>query len=799
MPETVTISREEFEQLRQNETRLQLLLKSLPVALYIAEPHGDYGGTWVSDQIVTFTGFSPAQFLVDRHLWAGRLHPDDQERVLRTYGEVKRNQYIEVEYRWRVADGNYRWFRDTATLARDSSGKGDKVIGTWLDITERRLAQEKLQQAEQRLHTVFEESPVSLWIEDVSDVLACLERLRSGGITDFTTYFADYPEAVRLCLEKLKVLDVNRATLSMYGVASKHDLIGSLAQTFTDDSLRAFTQLLVALAEGRTEIDLETQARKLSGELIYSQVKWKLAAGKERVPLMLVSMVDISERRKTKLALEKSERRYRTLFDNAGDIIQILDREGRYLYVNPAWTRTFGYSPTEAATMRVFDLIHPDCADVCSANFTRVLVEGALENVEISFKARDGRKVLLEGNVNCQKEDNFSQYVQCIFRDVTVRRKMEEELRKAHKLESIGVLAGGIAHDFNNILTSVIGNISLARIYAQPGDKIYEKLCAAEQAILRARDLTQQLLTFSRGGEPVKRLIDVRQVLREASGFVLRGSNVKAVCLLPEDLWAVRADEGQLNQVVYNLLINADQAMPEGGQVTIAAGNHFVATGDSLALPEGNYVAVSVQDQGTGIKAEHLDLIFDPYFSTKQKGKGLGLASAYSIVKNHGGMLTVSSTLGRGSTFTFYLPASPEEVAQEKEERPSLHQGKGRVLVMDDEEGVREVVSAMLIHLGYEVTVVVDGRKALEVYGRAMREGNPFALVIMDLTIPGGMGGKETVARLLSLDPAAKAVVSSGYASDPIMAKYKDFGFAGVIPKPFKIELLSDVLARLLT
>ncbi len=510
-------------------------------------------------------------------------------------------------------------------------------------------------------------------------------------------------------------------------------------------------------------------------------------------------IVDITEQKKMEEALQESEERYRTLFENATDIIQVLSPEGKFLYVNPAWLKTYGYSRAEVEEMKVFDIIAPECTDVCTNNFQRGLAEGKLENADVVFRAKDGRRVEVEGNVNCHMEDGKPKFLQCIFRNVTERRRMEEELHKAHKLESIGVLAGGIAHDFNNILTGVLGNLSLARVYSQPGDKIYEKLNDAEQATLRAKELTQQLLTFSKGGEPVKRLVDLKDLLHEASRFVLHGSNVKCDCEIPDDLWAVEADEGQLSQVIHNLVINADQAMPEGGRIRVQARNRVVDSRNKWTLAQGSYVFVSIQDEGTGIKQQHLSLIFDPYFSTKQKGHGLGLATAYSIVKNHGGALTVDSTLGKGSTFTFFVPAVPDKASFKiTEGQKKLRQGMGKILLMDDEESVRVVASEMLKYLGYEVTTAADGQEALNLYEQTLETGRPYDAVIMDLTVPGGMGGKQAMQKLLELDSGVKTIVSSGYANDPVMANFKEYGFAGIVPKPYRIEELSTILERLM-
>ena len=785
----ITERRQMEETLRQSKARLTSCIESLPFDFFAMDSDGRY----VMQNLLSQKRWGT---VIGRKLEDIELDPAIRAIFASNNRRAFAGEIVQSEEEFHFRDRKEYVFNIISPISDGEEITG--ILGVNIDITDRKQAEKQLQQAERKLQTIFEESPVSLWVEDVSEILAYFEELRSNGVADFAAYFNDHPEAVHTCLEKLRVLDVNRATVKMYGATCKEDLLNNLTRIFTKESMKAFKAWFVALAEGLTEVDVETQARKLSGERIYNTIKWNLVKGRDDAHILLVTVTDISKRRQVELALLKSEQRYRTLFENASDIIQILSPEGRLLYVNPTWLKTFDYSRDEVAAMKVFDFIHPDCAGICSNNFNLVLTEGKVENVEITFMAKDGRKVIVEGNVNCHMEDGRPQYVQCIFHDVTDRKKMEAELHKAHKLESIGILAGGIAHDFNNILTAVIGNISLARFYSKPGDKIYEKLGNAERATLRAKDLTQQLLTFSKGGEPIKRSIDIQQLVREASSFVLRGSNVKCSCNLADDLWAVEADEGQLSQVIHNLVINADQAMPEGGQITITAQNRVIAADDDyLPLQEGSYVVVTIKDHGIGIKTEHLNRVFDPYFSTKQKGHGLGLATAYSIVKNHGGLLTVNSTIGRGSTFTMYIPAAQKNAVQETAEHEGLHQGKGYVLLMDDEEDVRNVASEMLTCIGYKVTTAAEGRESLALYEKARQAGKPYDAVIMDLTIPGGLGGKETISELLAIDPEVKAIVSSGYANDPIMANYREYGFAGVVPKPYKIEQLSNVLKKL--
>jgi PAS domain S-box-containing protein len=385
-----------------------------------------------------------------------------------------------------------------------------------------------------------------------------------------------------------------------------------------------------------------------------------------------------------------------------------------------------------------------------------------------------------------------------ICRDISERKRMEEEMARADKLTSIGVLAGGIAHDFNNLLTAIYGNITLAKMYTNRQGEVHKRLEESEKATLRARDLTQQLLTFSKGGAPIKKMMSIRELAKESAAFALRGSNVRCEFSSAEDLWPVEADEGQLSQVLNNLIINAAHAMNEGGTLQICCGNVTVERGE-LPMPPGRYIRLSVMDHGVGIPKEILSRIFDPYFTTKTKGSGLGLSTSYSIVRNHGGHLTVESEPGIGTVFLVYLPASDEgkPAANIEEERIAL--GKGKVLVMDDEEPVRDVARNMLECIGYTVAMVKDGSEAISAYQAAKDGGAPFDLVIMDLTIPGGMGGLEAVRRIREIDPRVKAIVCSGYSGDTIMANYRSHGFRGVVPKPYTLRCLSETLREVLS
>jgi signal transduction histidine kinase/ActR/RegA family two-component response regulator len=377
-----------------------------------------------------------------------------------------------------------------------------------------------------------------------------------------------------------------------------------------------------------------------------------------------------------------------------------------------------------------------------------------------------------------------------VFQDVTVQRKTEQELARADKLESLGVLAGGIAHDFNNILTAITGHLSLAGLEAAGSESLKRLVQQAETAAMQAARLTQQLLTFSRGGEPVRQYVDIGELIEEAATFVLRGSNVRVEFDLPEDLCGVRGDPGQLAQVVQNLVINADQAMEEGGRMWVVARNVPAAVGDGPSQVE-----IEIRDAGEGIAADVIERIFEPYFTTKQSGSGLGLATAYAIVDQHGGQLSVDSVVGEGTSFRLRLPVAEPPSETAPAEAASVVGGQGRVLVMDDDENICTVLERMLDYLGYRCAFARSGDDAVTLYREAMSE-DPFDVVVLDLTVPGGMGGAQTLNVLRQLDPQVRAIVSSGYSNDPVMARYEEHGFRGVVRKPYVLDQMAEALVK---
>ncbi|MDA8122820.1 MAG: ATP-binding protein [Deltaproteobacteria bacterium] len=386
-----------------------------------------------------------------------------------------------------------------------------------------------------------------------------------------------------------------------------------------------------------------------------------------------------------------------------------------------------------------------------------------------------------------------------IFRDVTEKVRMEDELLRGKKLESLGVLAGGLAHDFNNLLTGILGNISLAKEMASSDNPANGRLEEAEKATLKAKDLATRLLAFSKGGKPIRKEISLEEVLRDAVGFALSGTGVRCELRKPEEIWAVYADGVQLGQVFHNLAINSVEAMPGGGNLRVSMENARVRDGEIPNVIAGNYVKIEMADEGTGIAADILPKIFDPYFTTKDTGSGLGLTICYKILKNHGGNIFVRSTVGAGTTFQIYLPATGEGLREVGRPPAAIAlPGSATVLLMDDEDLVRDVVGNMLTHLGYKPEFARHGEEAISMFEEAAQGPGAFDLVILDLTIPGGMGGRETASRILEKHPEARIIVSSGYSNDPVMAGYKEYGFVGVIAKPYKLAELSHVIRHAL-
>jgi PAS domain S-box-containing protein len=507
-------------------------------------------------------------------------------------------------------------------------------------------------------------------------------------------------------------------------------------------------------------------------------------------------------REREELIAEEKERLIVTL-RSIGDGVIVTNTGGTVTLINKVAEQLTGW-PSQEATGKplaaIFPVINERTREQCEDPVGKVIRTGQIIALakNTALIRRDGTELVIEDSA-APIRDQSSRIigVVIVFRDMTAKRRLEEERIKTEKLQSVGLLAGGLAHDFNNLLTSIVGNISVAKMYTDAGTKIYDRLTEAESASRRAAELTAQLLTFSRGGAPVRKTGSIADIIREASRFALSGTAVAADFHIASDVWNVNIDAGQISQVFNNLTINAVQAMPGGGKVVYVADNVILGENEVTPLSPGRYVRVMVRDTGSGIAAEHLPRIFEPYFTTKESGSGLGLASVYSIVKNHDGHITVASS-EKGTTFFIYFPASFGARSRDVFSDKGIVGGRGKVLVMDDEEMIRNISGEMLRALGYEVVFARDGMEAVARYQEALAGERRIDIVIMDLTIPGGMGGEETIRKLRDLDPAVKAIVSSGYSNDPIMADYRTYGFRGVIVKPYDITNFSKVVQEVM-
>ncbi|MHC1729113.1 MAG: ATP-binding protein [Syntrophobacteraceae bacterium] len=491
-----------------------------------------------------------------------------------------------------------------------------------------------------------------------------------------------------------------------------------------------------------------------------------------------------------------------------GISIQGYRPDGEIVYWNRESEALYGYTAQEAIGKNMLDLIIPDSLrpffEQCLEAGRKVSQSGEfIARCELILRNKQGGAVPVYSVHTAVCIEDREPLLFCTVIDFSDRKRIEEELLNAKKLEAIGVLAGGIAHDFNNLLFVILGNISMALLKMGSASPALRHLAEAEKACLRARDLTQKFITFSSGGGPVKSRVCMHEMVSNMISLMLSGSHVRSRVDIPDDLWGVEVDENQMRQVLTGILANAKEAMPRGGLITIKGDNLDIINENALAkvVEEGQYVRMVISDEGVGIPEENLAKIFDPYFSTKyrgsQKGMGFGLAIAHSVIKRHSGHITVDSHPGEGTTVSILIPASVAK-GRQLSVTSSVPIPRKRVLVMDDEEMLNELIQTMLEHLGYDVDIVLDGEKAIETYSQVLEAGSDYAAIILDLTVKGGMGGREAIQKLLYLNPDVKAIVSSGYSNDPIMSDYAAYGFRDVLRKPYDLEQLRAVLDSVL-
>jgi PAS domain S-box-containing protein len=693
-------------------------------------------------------------------------HPDEAEGIVRRFGKRIRGEKAQKQYETRIIGKDGTTLPIEITASRTVWRGEPSILVIMRDITERSRMERDLRRSEERFRAIFEGALDAIFILDPE----------TGRILDAN------PAASELLLRDDEEI-VDRHYLEFFPADWKRTIREAYESLFEEE------ERIVAVEVGMERSDASEVPVEVLGQLI--QI--------DGVPVIHALARDITDRKRMDKNLRDSEEQFRTLAEAALTGIYIF-QDRKFRYANPALGRIFGYEVNELVDkMGPIDLISPEDHEAAN-DHARQCLEGRKEGSSVfSFRGvQRGGKVIDCEVLQAGIDYRGRRAIIGTLLDVTRRKRMEEELLKTQKLESLGVLAGGIAHDFNNILTAISTNVSMARMYGNLEEDISEMLGDAEKASVRAKNLTQQLLAFSRGGAPVRRTVSIKNILEENTEFALSGSNVKSEYSIPKDLRQVEADEGQIGQVIHNLVINAVQAMPEGGVVKVGAGNVSPGELETLPLKPDRYVKVFVTDHGIGIPARHLDKIFDPFFTTKQKGSGLGLSSAFTIVRNHEGHLHVDSEVGVGTTVQVYLPVSDEETSSGEEAKGRPPQGQGRVLLVDDEEIVRASASQALTRLGYDVSLAEEGAEGARMYEEAMKGGHAFDLVLLDLTIPGGMGGEDVVRELLRIDPNAKVIASSGYSNDPVMADHRAYGFREVIVKPYRIDDLGEVVHKVI-
>jgi signal transduction histidine kinase/ActR/RegA family two-component response regulator len=534
--------------------------------------------------------------------------------------------------------------------------------------------------------------------------------------------------------------------------------------------------------KGQTQTEADTQ--RLVHELQVHQIELEMQN---------------EELRKARDEMEAGLEKYSDLYDFAPVGYLTLDCEGTILEANLTCASLLGSERSRLVKRRFGPYVAAADQPAFNTFLQKVFESRTREFCEVTLdkEGKPSLVVRIEAIVA-----TGGQECRAAVTDITASKRAEKDRLILNKLESTGILAGGIAHDFNNLLTVILLDLELAKALVPSCEELAHRVEDAKKAVLLARKLTQQLIIFAKGGVPVRKPTHLSGVIQESVRLTLSGSRVRCEFSLAEDLWPAEVDEGQIGQAIRNLVLNAREAMPKGGMISIRADNVVLGPHENPSLPPGDYVRVSVTDRGVGMSKELLPKVFDPYFSTKQrgdqKGMGLGLTICHTVIQKHGGSISVESELGVGTTFDLHLPASRKLVQEEKTVGPACLPRHGRILVMDDEEGIRIAVGALLRLMGLVVELVEDGQRAIEVYGNAQGQGCPFDAVILDLTVRAGIGGQEAIQALLKIDPAVKAIVMSGYANDPVVLEPGRYGFKGFLAKPFSADKLREILSQVM-
>jgi len=783
--------------LRESEKRYRRLFLSHPYPMWIYDRE-TLRFLAVNDAAISFYGYTREEF---ERMTLAEIRPEAEREQLR---EAVRSMQPGANqmgvFTHLCRDG--RLVRiEVTTLVFTDQGR-EQVLGIAKDLTEQEEAQSAVRESESRYRQLFENAPIQIIEIDYRPTMAWMQKLRDEGVTDLGAWADAHPEEMSAAMGRLPIVGMNAAALRMFGAKSLEDMVANGSGVMTPEAWALRRESFLAAWSGANESEGEITVNDLEGRphLVHSHWWVPIVDGSpfyERTPLALL---DLTQTKAAELELASERERLSVTLSAMAEGVVTADADGRVRFINKAACVITGWT-SEACSGRPIDEVCALRREKTGANIAppvaAALAAGRAVDLppQTTLLRRVGGRVLVEGCcAPIRDADGKALGAVMVLRDVTERTKLEGELQRASKLESVGLLAGGIAHDLNNILAIVMGNLTLAQLDAGTSAAALKWLKEAERGAFRARDLTQQLLTFAKGGDPVRTAVALPEIVREAAKFALHGSTVKGEFEIADNLWAADVDGGQIGQVVQNLVINAVQAMPSGGSIRIALRNEELAADTLAPLSAGRYLRLSLADTGSGIRPENLARIFEPYFTTKQQGTGLGLATVYSIIRKHHGHVTVESEIGKGTTFHLWLPAAKQAATTVEASRSPFEVMSGRILFMDDEEPIRAMVNVLLGRLGLTVKTVSDGAELVREYAAARGSSQPYDLVMMDLTVPGAMGGREAMQELRKIDPHVRAVVSSGYSGDPVLANFREHGFCGIVPKPYRVADLTKVL-----
>ncbi|NLI77197.1 MAG: PAS domain S-box protein [Candidatus Riflebacteria bacterium] len=785
----LTARHREAETLRESEAKYRSLVEM--TADWLWEIDADGRHTFSNGKILALLGY-PREEVIGQPV-GFLLHPDDAATA-----EARFRHHLEARQgwrgwvmRWRHKEGGYRFLESNADPIWDAAGKIRGFRGSDRDVTERWKAEKMLRIQQDLASGLYSCHDLRQGAELVLAAGLQMETIDSGGV-----YLADPADGsleliVHRGLSEGFISTVTRfpgqsprASLVRDGqprYGAYREMPGLAGPAGITEGIRALAVIPI-MSEGRLIAVLNLASH--THDTIPLEVRRSLESIALQIGATLVRL-------RTDAALRESEEIFRLFMEHSPIYVFFKDDRIRAIRLSRNFAGLVGRPVAEQLGRTMEELFPSEFARKMVADDQRVLAGGKAVTLEEEFNGRVYSTIKFPIII-----DGKPRYLAGFTIDITGQRKMLDSLRRVDKLDSLGVLAGGIAHDFNNLLGGILGNIEMARRYSPAGSPGERHLDRALGVFDRARDLTRQLLTFSKGGAPRRQTGNLAATIQENVAFVLAGSNVRCEFRLSPGLWSCDFDAGQIGQVIDNIVINAQQAMPNGGQIVIEAANVMLEAGDLPPLKAGRYVQVSVTDAGIGIPQDLLGRVFDPFFSTKQKGSGLGLAICYSIMQKHDGLISVESTPGKGTTFHLHFPASSGEVAGKPPALSVGHRGRGRILVMDDEDFLRDLMVRMIGGMGYQVVTAADGAEALRLFAEARAQGEPFRAAFFDLTVPGGMGGREAVAQLREGEGALPVFAVSGYSEDPAMAAPRSFRFTDSIRKPFRMDDLADLLNR---